>query len=110
MQDGALAYSNVMRETIFLFGGVSNEYETGTSAFLYCSLKEDSVLKNVPMLIWASCIEMGYNGKIEQTGSSFLEWVNSPDTKDGDMYTSPYFYALYSEEQYDHCTLLLTIR
>ncbi len=110
MKNGALTYSNLTQDTFFLFGGVSNEYETGTSAYIYCSLKEDSTLKNIPMLIWATCIEMGYNGKVEETGSSFLEWVNNPDTKDGDLYTSPYFIALYSEEHYDHCTLLLTMR
>ena len=89
-----------------LFGGVTGEYDTATTAYIYCSLKDSSMLKNVPMLLWASMIDMKYNGEIKETGSSFLEWVNE-ERRDGETFTSPYFTALYSEEFKDNCTLLL---
>ena len=109
LKDGNLVYSDILSDTIFIFGGTTNEYGTATSAYIYCSLKDNSTLKNIPMIIWASIIQLKYYGKIEETGSSFLEWVNGNRT-DGEIYTSPYFIAQYTEEPYDNCTLLLVKR
>ena len=105
-KDGNLIYSNAMHDPVFIFGGVTNEYGTASTAYIHCSLKDDSVLKNVPMLIWASDIQIKYYGEIVETGSSFLEWVNE-DRKDGDTFETPYFSALYKETPYDFCSLLL---
>lgn len=105
-KDGNLVYSDVLQNTFFFFGGTSNEYNTATTAYIYCSLKDDSTLKNIPMILWASIVDVKYNGELKETGSSFFEWVND-DRTDGDKYTSPYFTATYSEKLRDHCTLLL---
>jgi len=109
LKDGNLVYSDVLQNTFFFFGGASSEYDTATTAYIYCSLKDKSTLKNIPMILWASIIDMKYNGEIKETGSSFLEWVNDGKS-DGDTYTSPYFIASYSEEPLDNCTLLLIKR
>ena len=106
VKNGNLIYSNIMQDTVFIFSGTTSEFGTASTAYIYCSLKDSSVLKNIPMLIWAAGIQMQYYGEIEETGSSFLEWVNS-DLKDGEIYTSPYFIATYHEEPYDNCSLLL---
>ena len=108
-KDGNLVYSDPLQNTIFIFGGADNEFDTATTAYIYCSLKDSSTLKNIPMIIWAAIIEMSYNGDIKETGSTFLEWVNEVRS-DGDTYTSPYFTALYTEKPYDQCTLLLSRR
>lgn len=108
-KDGNLVYSDPLQNTFFFFGGCSSEYDTATTAYIYCSLKENSTLKNIPMILWASIIDMKYNGEIKQTGSSFLEWVNDGKS-DGDTYTSPYFFATYTEKTLDNCTLLLIKR
>ena len=109
LKDGNLVYSDVLQNTFFFFGGASGEYDTATTAYIYCSLKDNSTLKNIPMILWASIIDMKYNGEIKETGSSFLEWVNDGKT-DGGTYTSPYFIASYTEEPLDNCTLLLIKR
>lgn len=108
-KDGNLVYSDVLQDTFFFFGGVSSEYDTATTAYIYCSLKDDSTLKNIPMILWAGIIDMKYNGEIKETGSTFLEWVNDGKS-DGGTYTSPYFIASYTQEPYDNCTLLLVKR
>ncbi len=108
-KDGNLVYSDPLQNTFFFFGGASSEYDTATTAYIYCSLKDSSTLKNIPMIIWASVIDFKYTGEIKQTGSSFLEWVNEERT-DGDTYTSPYFNATYSEKSGENCTLLLIKR
>jgi hypothetical protein len=108
-KDGNLVYSDVLQNTIFIFGGASNEYDTATTAYIYCSLKDSSTLKNIPMIFFASLVDMKYNGEIKETGSSFLEWVNE-GRSNGETYTSPYFYATYTEEPKDNCTLLLLKR
>ncbi len=109
LKEGNLVYSNVMQDTLFIFGGTTEEFGTATTAYIYCSLKDSSTLKNIPMLIWASIIQMKYYGEITETGSSFLEWVNDSKTN-GDTFTTPYFIARYSEEPRDNCTLLLLRR
>ena len=110
LHDGNLVYSNPTQDTIFFFGGATtNEYDTATTAYIHCSLKDSSTLKNVPMLIWAANIQVKYFEEITETGSSFLEWVNE-DRKDGDTFNTPYFYATYNETPYDYCSLLLIIR
>ena len=108
VKDGNVVYSNAMQDTIFIFGGTTSEYGTASTAYIYCSLKDSSTLKNIPMLVWASCIEMKYYGEIKETGSTFLEWVNE-ERRDGETFTTPYFIALYKEEPRDNCSLLLTI-
>lgn len=108
-KDGNLVYSDVLQDTFFFFGGVSSEYDTATTVYIYCSLKDDSTLKNIPMILWAGIIDIKYNGEIKETGSSFLEWVNEGKS-DGDTYTSPYFTASYNHEPNDNCTLLLVKR
>ena len=95
-----------MQDTFFIFSGTTNEFGTATRAYIHCSLKDSSTLKNIPMLIWASIIQLKYYGEIVETGESFLEWVNE-DRADGDTFTTPYFIAIYSEEPRDNCTLLL---
>lgn len=102
---GNIMYSNLLRDTVFIFGTTS-EYATGSTAYIRCSLKDSSPLKNIPMLVWASIIQMQYYGGLDETGSSFLEWVNT-ERRSGDTFTSPYFYATYTEEPGDNCTLLL---
>lgn len=109
LRDGNIVYSDLSDNTFFIFGGASNEYDTADTAYVYCSLKEASTLRNIPMILWASIIEVKYNGEIKQTGSSFLEWVNT-ERKDGDTYTSPYFTALYHSEPFDYCSLLIKKR
>ena len=109
IKDGNLVYSDALQTTFFFFGGASGEYDTAATAYIHCSLKDNSTLKNIPMIIWASIIDYKYNGEIKETGSSFLEWVNNGRT-DGDTYTSPYFIATYSEEPKDYCSLLLIKR
>ena len=106
LHDGKLVYTNVIQDPVFIFDGTTNEYGTASQAYIQCSLKDDSALKNIPMIIWATVIQMGYYGEIEQTGESFLEWVND-GRRDGEMFTSPYFIASYKEEPGDNCCLLL---
>ena len=106
IQEGNLTYSNIMQDTFFIFGGTTEEFSTASTAYVYCSLKDSSVLKNIPMIIWASIIQYKYYGEIVETGSSFLEWVNE-GRRDGDTFTTPFFTARYSEEARDNCSLLL---
>ena len=106
LRDGNLVYTNMMQDTIFIFSGTTEEFGTATSAYIYCSTKDSSKLKNVPMLLWAAQIDQKYNGEIKETGSSFLEWVNDGKTN-GETFTSPYFTALYKEERGSYCSLLL---
>ena len=106
VKDGNLVYSNILNETIFIFGGTTSEFGTATNAYIYCSLKDDSVLKNIPMIVWASQIQYKYYGNLDETGSTFLEWVNG-NRKDGATFSTPYFQARYSEEPHEYCTLLL---
>ena len=105
-KDGNLVYSDILQNTFFFFGGASSEYDTATTAYIYCSLKDSSTLRNIPMILWASIIQMKYYGEIVETGSSFLEWVND-GRKNGDTFTTPYFIARYTEEPFDNCSLLL---
>lgn len=105
VHDGKLVYSNLLGDAILMFDAGS-EFETASTVYLYCSLKDESTLKNIPMLVWAAVVQMGYYGEIEETGSSFLEWVNEERTN-GEIFTSPYFIAYYSEEPYEYSSLLL---
>ena len=109
LKDGNIVYSNPLQDTVFIFGGTASEYGTGTTAYIYCSLKSGSTLKNIPMIVWAACVQMKYFGSIEETRSGFLEWVNG-NRKHGDVFTTPYFSAIYSEEPYVFCSLLLQKR
>jgi len=106
IKDGNLYYSNVLQDTFFIFGGTTEEFGTATTAYIHCSLNDSSQLKNIPMLIWAANIQNAYFGKIEETGSSFLEWVNGVK-EDGDTFNSSYFVASYNEVPLDSCSLLL---
>ena len=108
-RDGTLIYANSKQDTIFIFGGTTNEYGSATSAYLYCSMKESSTLKNIPLLIWAAIIQNQYYGEIKETGDSFLEWVNGA-RKNGDTFTSQYFSARYQEEKDNYSSLLLIIK
>ena len=103
---GTLVYSDLLQETFFMFSGVSGEFDTAQSAYISCSLKEGSTLKNIPMILWAAVIQLEYYGQIEETGSSFLDWVNE-GREDGEMFYSPYFIATYNETPRDSCSLLL---
>ena len=104
--DDTMIYSDLLRNTYFMFNGVSSEYDTATSAYISCSLEDSSALKNIPMLLWASIIEFEYYGELTESGSSFLEWVNT-ERKDGETFYSPYFIASYSETPNESCSLLL---
>ena len=73
LRDGNIVYSDLTDNTIFIFGGASNEYDTADTAYVYCSLKEAGTLRNITMILRASMIEFKYTGEIKQTGASFLE-------------------------------------
>ena len=102
---GKQTYSDILQNTIFIFG-TNSEYDIADTAFIWCSLKDSSTLKNMPMIIWAACIQMKYFGDISEGKSDFLNWVNN-GLDDGDRFESPYFIAQYSETPYDNCTLLI---
>ena len=105
LKEGKQTYSDILQNTIFIFG-TNSEYDIADTAFIWCSLKDSSTLKNMPMIIWAACIQMKYFGDISEGKSDFLNWVNN-GLDDGDRFESPYFIAQYSETPYDNCTLLI---
>ncbi len=105
--EGTFLYANLTHDIIFLFDGASSEYDTAESAYIYCSLKEDSTLKNIPMILWAVQIEAMYFGTEAELTGSFLEWVND-GRKDGEIFDTQYFTAVYSEEPNKFCSMLLT--
>ncbi len=102
-------YSDIMKNTVFIFDGASDEYATGTTAYIQCSLEDKSTLKNIPMLVWAATIQYQYYGEIKEDGTSFLEWVNNKPEK-GSTFSCPYFIAYYSEDPLVSCSLLLVKR
>ena len=106
-KDGNLVYSNVLQDTIFIFGGISSEFDTAQTAYVQCSLKDSSTLKNIPMLIWAANVEISYYGEIKETGSTFMEWINT-ERSDGDTFSSDFFTATFNETPLESCSLLLT--
>ena len=96
-----LSYTDLLGDTVFIFGGASNEFNTATTVYLYCSM--DGPLKKIPMLILANNMEIKYYGNFQEDG--LRQWVYE-DREDGDTFSTLYFTASYSEEN-DHCSLLL---
>lgn len=100
-EKNAIAYSN-KSETVFIFFGGTDRNAAADNMMIYCSLKDNNELKNIPELIAAEALsKLDSNVSFEEFGA----WAN--DATDGSTYTCDSFDAYYKMVDNDFSQILI---
>lgn len=97
----SIVYAN-KDDSVFVFFACTDRTAVSSNMMIYCSLKENNPLKNLPEIVWAYAVSQ------LEVNCSFLKfggWAN--DAVDGSTYVHESFDAYYKLVDYEHSQILM---